>query len=318
MQHELDALARNDARELVTLPPGKKAIECRWVFRLKLNADGSVQYHKSTLGCYGFSPVAKSVTVRVLMAIAAAKRWPMLQLNINNTFFHGSLDEEVYMVPPEGYDLQTPRLVCKLKKSLYGLKQASRQWNIELTTKLQNYGFVQSAHDHCLFVMATSQCFLALLGYVDDILLTGNSEDELVVVKAHLDHLFTIKDLGHAKYFLGLELARSDHGMLVTQQEFLNDILHDVHMLDSKVVSTPCLLVSNLQLMMWPFCLTPEPIGDWLGVSFILVLPDQMSHSLYSSSASPPTSQVLSLGCCTARLTLSEGFFLTRLILPIT
>ncbi|KAL0456529.1 UNVERIFIED_CONTAM: Retrovirus-related Pol polyprotein from transposon RE2 [Sesamum latifolium] len=120
------------------------------------------------------------------MAIAAARSWPLLRLDVNNAFLHGSLDEEVYMVPPKA-------MTCKLGDYF-------------------NYGFVQSPHDHCLFVKATSHYFLALLVYVDDILLTGNSENELVAVKAHLDHLFTIKDLGHAKYFLGLELARSDHG----------------------------------------------------------------------------------------------------------
>ncbi|KAL0403961.1 UNVERIFIED_CONTAM: Retrovirus-related Pol polyprotein from transposon RE2 [Sesamum radiatum] len=269
MQHELDALAKNETWKLVPLPLGKKAIGCRWVFRLKLNADRSVQRHKARLVAKGynqiegidyfdsFSSVAKSVTVRVLMAIAAARNWPLLQLDINNAFLHGSLDEEVYMIPPEGYDLHTPGLVCQLKKSLYGLKQASRQWNIELTTKLQNYGFVQSPHDHCLFVKATSQCFSALLVYVDDILLTGNSEDELNAVKAHLDHLFTIKDLGHAKYFLGLELARSAHGLLVTQQKFLSDILRDVHMLDAKAVSTP--LPPGLKLTADAGAILPDP-----------------------------------------------------------
>ncbi|KAL0282449.1 UNVERIFIED_CONTAM: Retrovirus-related Pol polyprotein from transposon RE2 [Sesamum angustifolium] len=120
MNQELTALEKNDTWDLVELPPGKKAIGSRWVFKLKLNPDGSVQRHKARLVAKGynqiegidyfdsFSPVAKSVTVRVFMALAVAKGWPLLQLDVNNAFLHGHLDEEVYMLPPEGYMIQTP------------------------------------------------------------------------------------------------------------------------------------------------------------------------------------------------------------------
>ncbi|KAK4385506.1 Retrovirus-related Pol polyprotein from transposon RE1 [Sesamum angolense] len=195
---------------------------------VKLKQDGFVDIFKARLVAKGytqiegvdyydsFSPVARTVTVRLFIAIATAYSWPILQLDVNNAFLHGQLDEEVYMTPPEGYEKAHPGLVCKLKKSLYGLKQASRQWNIELTSKLEAYGFKQSPHDHCLFTMRSNSCFLALIVYVDDVLLTGTSIDALVAVKTYLDDLFTIKDLRHAKYFLGLELARSSHGTYVT------------------------------------------------------------------------------------------------------
>ncbi|KAL0431494.1 UNVERIFIED_CONTAM: Retrovirus-related Pol polyprotein from transposon RE2 [Sesamum radiatum] len=143
------------------------------------------------------------------------------------------------MSPPEGYTKALQGQVCKLKRSLYGLKQASRQWNLELTTKLLDFGFHQSPHDHCLFVKRTDQYFLALLVYVDDILLTGSSISELDAVKAYLDHLFTIKDLGPAKYFLGLQLARSSHGFLITQTKYLTDILQDANLMDAKPAATP-------------------------------------------------------------------------------
>ncbi|KAL0410029.1 UNVERIFIED_CONTAM: Retrovirus-related Pol polyprotein from transposon RE2 [Sesamum latifolium] len=220
MNEELSALDKNETWELVPLPPGKRAID-------------RIDYFDS------FSPVAKSVTVRVFMAVAVANGWPLWQLDVNNAFLHGHLDEEVYLVPPQGYFPAVSGHVCKLKRSLYGLKQASRQWNIELTTKLHEFGYIQCPHDHCLFFKATATCFVALLVYVDDILLTGNSEDEIIAVKSYLHSLFTIKDLGSAKYFLGLELARSAHGLLVTQQKYLTDILRDVNLLDAKVTSTP-------------------------------------------------------------------------------
>ncbi|KAK4394326.1 Retrovirus-related Pol polyprotein from transposon RE1 [Sesamum angolense] len=145
------------------------------------------------------------------------------------------------MDPPEGYLATKPGQVCRLRRSLYGLKQASRQWNLELTTKLLDYGFTQSAHDNCLFLKHTGSDFIALLVYVDDILLTGTLESSLHNVKQYLDGLFTIKDLGSAKYFLGLELARSSHGLLVTQHKYLQDILSDTSMLNAKVASTPFL-----------------------------------------------------------------------------
>ncbi|KAL0409333.1 UNVERIFIED_CONTAM: Retrovirus-related Pol polyprotein from transposon RE1 [Sesamum radiatum] len=143
------------------------------------------------------------------------------------------------MTLPEGYSAAVPGLFCKLKRSLYGLKQVSRQWNLELTSQLQRFGFVQAPSDHCLFLKRTYNTLTALLVYVDDIVLTGDSVQELDAVKVYLDGLLTIKDLGLAKYFLGLELARSSHGLLVTQQKYITDILMDAHLLDAKAVTTP-------------------------------------------------------------------------------
>ncbi|KAK4410178.1 Retrovirus-related Pol polyprotein from transposon RE1 [Sesamum angolense] len=194
MDKELEALENNSTWDLTTLPTGKHAIRSRWVYKVKLHQDGSIERYKARLVAKGytqvegvdffdsFSPVAKTVTVRWFIAIASAYRWPLLQLDVNNAFLHGHLDEEVYMVPPEGYDKAHGRLICSLKRSLYGLKQASRQWNIELTSKLESYGFTQSSHDHCFFTLR---------------------KDSFSSIDC---------DLGNAKYFLGLELARSAQG----------------------------------------------------------------------------------------------------------
>ncbi|XP_020549853.1 uncharacterized protein LOC110012087 [Sesamum indicum] len=150
-----------------------------------------------------------------------------------------------------------PNLVCRLHRSLYGSKQASHQWNMELTTLLQSFGYSQCPHDHCLFLKITDSCFVALLVYVDDILLTGDSTTELDALKAHLHSLFTIKDLGLAKYFLGLEFARSSHGLLVTQQKYLPDILADTSMLGAKAAPTP--LPPGLKLSADAGSLLPDP-----------------------------------------------------------
>ncbi|KAL0395008.1 UNVERIFIED_CONTAM: Retrovirus-related Pol polyprotein from transposon RE2 [Sesamum latifolium] len=117
--------------------------------------------------------------VRNFIAIASASNWPLLQIDVNNAFLHGHLDEEVYMFHPEGYNKACDGLVCRLKKSLYGFKQASRQWNIEFTSKLESYGFQQSPHDDCLFILNADSVFIALLIYVDDVLLTGNYLDAM-------------------------------------------------------------------------------------------------------------------------------------------
>ncbi|KAL0315559.1 UNVERIFIED_CONTAM: Retrovirus-related Pol polyprotein from transposon RE2 [Sesamum radiatum] len=223
MDEELQALENNQTWTLTALPNGKKAIGSRWVYKLKMNPDGTVNRYKARLVAKGysqiegidyndsFSPVAKTVTVRLFLGIAAAHFWPVHQLDINNAFLHGFLDEEVYMTPPDGYSAP-PGQVCKLQRSLYGLKQASRQWNREFTLKLAEFGFKQSAHDHCLFIKPAPQGFVALLVYVDDILVMAPTRDLISEIKQYLDALFTIKDLGYAKYFLGLEIARSTEG----------------------------------------------------------------------------------------------------------
>ncbi|KAL0419113.1 UNVERIFIED_CONTAM: Retrovirus-related Pol polyprotein from transposon RE2 [Sesamum radiatum] len=152
-----------------------------------------------------FSPVAKNVTVRTFLSIAVAYSWPLHQLDVNNVFLHGYLDEEVYMSPPDGYS--TPP--------------------------------GQSPNDHYLFIKSVSRGFLALLVYVDDILVIGPSEDLITEVKHYLDALFTIKNLGFAKYFLGLEIGRSSDGMSVTQRKYAMDIISDSRMTHATPILTP-------------------------------------------------------------------------------
>ncbi|KAL0361137.1 UNVERIFIED_CONTAM: Retrovirus-related Pol polyprotein from transposon TNT 1-94 [Sesamum radiatum] len=182
--------------------------------------------------------IAKVVTVRVLLTLAAFNNWHVHQLAVTNAFLHGNLDEETYMQPPEGYPVP-PGHVCKLKKSLYGLKQASGQWNHEFTTKMESFGFIQSKNDYCLFTKLTNAGFLALLVYVCDILVAEPSNDLTSEVKDYLDKLFTVKDLGIAKVFLGIEIARSPQGMTLTQLKDTKDILTDAGMTNKRAATTP-------------------------------------------------------------------------------
>lgn len=145
MQKELQALESNHTWNLVPLPPGKKAIGCKWVYKVKLKSDDSLERCKARLvaKCYNqkfgidyeetFSPVVKMVTVRCLVALAASRKWDLFQLDVNNVFLHGDLKEEVYMRPAPGLFVGS-NLVCPLVKSLYELKQASREWFSKLYT----------------------------------------------------------------------------------------------------------------------------------------------------------------------------------------
>ena len=258
MDKELYALDVNDTWEVTELPEGKKAISSKWVYKIKFLPDGTVDKYKARLVIRGFdqregldykhtfSPVAKAATIRVLIAIATAKGWPLHQLDVNNAFLHGYVEEEIYMKPPEGYTKALPGQVCKLNKSLYGLKQASRQWNQELSKFLSSLGYVQSKHDYSLFVKAKGESYTMALVYVDDILLTGNCPQEIADTKMALDKKFTIKDLGLARYFLGIEMCRTENGTYLHQRKYVLDLLKDAGLTAAKPTSFP--LPQNLKL----------------------------------------------------------------------
>uniref|UniRef100_A0A2N9FY23 Reverse transcriptase Ty1/copia-type domain-containing protein n=1 Tax=Fagus sylvatica TaxID=28930 RepID=A0A2N9FY23_FAGSY len=259
MSAELSALEANHTWSLTTLPPGKHPIGCKWVYKVKLKADGSLERYKARLVAKGytqqegldysetFSPVAKFSTVRTLLAIASVQHWSLTQLDVNNAFLHGDLSEEVYMVLPPGFPSKgETNMVCKLNKSLYGLKQASRQWFAKFSSTILKQGFVQSKSDYSLFTRTQGTTFIALLVYVDDILLASNNIEAVHSLKASLHSEFKLKDLGNLKYFLGLEVARSNKWISLCQRKYALDILSDSGMLGCKLVSTP--MEQNLKL----------------------------------------------------------------------
>ena len=259
MQKELQALQDNHTWDLVPLPKGKKAIGCKWVFKIKLKADGSVERFKARLVAKGynqqwgidyqetFSPVIKMTTVRCLLALAAHKHWFLHQLDINNAFLHGDLVEEVYMMVPEGYD-NPHNLVCRLVKSIYGLKQASRQWNAKLQGELQLRGYIQSKNDYSLFIKKNNLLTTIIAVYVDDIILTGDDKEEIQNLKIHLHDTFSIKDLGQLSFFLGIEIGYLETGISMSQRKFTKELLKEarIEIGSHKSVVTP--LPINLKL----------------------------------------------------------------------
>ena len=150
-----------------------------------------MDYHET------FAPAAKMTTVRALLAIAAAKGWTLSQMDVSNAFLHGDLYEEVYMHLPQGYTGYGSRIsadtvpvsvrgsgkVCKLLKLLYGLKQAPRQWFAKLSSALISFGYEQSRADYSLFTKQTTNSFTAVLVYVDDMMITGDDQQEMLKLK---------------------------------------------------------------------------------------------------------------------------------------
>lgn len=161
------------------------------------------------------------VTVRSVIALAVSKGWCMYQMDVYNAFLQGDLDEEVYMEIPNGFKEGRQHKVCRLIKSLYGLKQASRQWNIKLTATLLSAGFTQSSYDYSLFTLKKSEGMVVILVYVNDLLITVNNIDMINAAKGTLHKQFKLKDLGELKYFLGIEVLRSASGVILNQRKCL-------------------------------------------------------------------------------------------------
>lgn len=251
MQTEIDALERNGTWVLSDLPPGKKPISCKWVYKLKYNSDGSIERYKARVVVRGdtqvegidydetFAPVAKLVSIRTFLAVAVIKGWEIHQLDVNNAFLHGDLHEDVYMRLPPGFSSSHPNKVCHLRKSLYGLRQSPRNWFAKLATALRRYGFLQSHADHTLFTYCREDTFIVVLVYVDDIIVAGNDSQACKVFKNYLNDCFQLKDLGPLKYFLGIEAARNSSGLFLCQRKYTLDILKEAGLTGAKPAVTP-------------------------------------------------------------------------------
>ncbi|KAJ0472560.1 putative RNA-directed DNA polymerase [Helianthus annuus] len=251
MNKEMDALFRNNTWILADLPQGRKPIGCKWVYRVKYRSNGEIERFKARLVAKGFnqregldfgetfSPVVKMVTVRTVITLAVFYGWSLYQLDVDNAFLHGTISEDVYMKLPQGYYSKSETKVCKLVKSLYGLKQAPRKWNERLTSVLIKNGYVQSKCDHSLFMMSKSEITVFLLVYVDDIVITGNSEVEIKRIKHILHETFRIKDLGILKYFLGIEVLYENKTVCLSQRKYCLELLSEFGYLGCKPVSVP-------------------------------------------------------------------------------
>jgi len=251
MQCEISALESNQTWETALLPKDKAAIGCKWVFKIKYKVDGTIERYKARLMAKGytqtesidyldtFSPVEKMTTIRLLLTLDSIYNWELKQLDTNNTFLHGDLKEDVYMIAPPGLTSIPPEKVCKLKKALYGLKQDNKEWFAKLSSFFLSMGYTQSMNDYSLFINSSEGSFTTLLVYVDDIILAGNDKEEIARIKQALNQTFKINDLRDLIYFLGLKVARSKKEIRVHQRKYALELITDAGLLACKPALTP-------------------------------------------------------------------------------
>ncbi|WVZ54196.1 hypothetical protein U9M48_005033, partial [Paspalum notatum var. saurae] len=212
MREELNSTRKNKVWELVSLPNNRKPIGCKWIFKTKLNASGQVEKYKARLVAKRFtqregidfvktfSPVAKFISIRIISALTAYYDLELHQMDVKIAFLNGHLEREIYMLQREGFG---ENMVCKLNRSIYGLKQASRQWYILFDNTITSYGFSMTEGDHCIYTKIIGGNFVLLSLYVDDILIVFNDKATLTEIKAWLSSKFDMKDMGEASYVLG-------------------------------------------------------------------------------------------------------------------
>ncbi|XP_075498838.1 uncharacterized protein LOC142537165 [Primulina tabacum] len=255
-----DFLSYAHLSQAMQKPQDKKSVGCKWVFTIKYNSDGTIERHKARLVAKGytqtqgidfqetFAPVAKINSIRILLSLAVNLDWPLLQLDVKNAFLNGELEEEVYMDLPPGFNTNHNQgNSCRLKKSLYGLKQSPRAWFGRFMKFVQRQGFKQAQVDHTLFYKRQSTGITILIVYVDDIVLTGDDKFEMQRIKAELAREFDMKDLGNLRFFLGMEIARNKDSISVSQRKYTLDLLKETGMLGSKPADTP--MDANLKLV---------------------------------------------------------------------
>jgi hypothetical protein len=252
MQDEFRALQVNQTWTLVPRPRGANIISGKWVFRHKFRADGTLERYKARWVVRGFSqrsgvdfdetfsPVVKTATVRTVLTIAANKDWPVHQLDVNNAFLQGFLQEKVYCQQPAGFiDPARANDVCLLSKSLYGLKQAPRAWYSRFASFLTTIGFVCAKSDTSLFILHQPAGTAYLLLYVDDIVLTASTDALLQNITAKLQQELSLKDFGDLHYFLGVSVKRSRDGFFLSQGKYADELLERANMTSCRPSSTP-------------------------------------------------------------------------------
>ncbi|KAK1686989.1 hypothetical protein QYE76_047837 [Lolium multiflorum] len=255
MQEEMQSLDKNGTWDVVPLPKEKKAVRCKWIFKRKedLSPNEPPRY-KARLVAKGFSqipgidyndvfsPVVKHSSIRAFFGIVAMRDLELEQLDVKTAFLHGELEEEIYMDQPEGFVVPGKEdLVCKLKRSLYGLKQSPRQWYKRFDSFMLAHEFKRSKYDSCVYIKFVNGSPIYLLLYVDDMLIAAKRKKEITTLKSQLSSEFEMKDLGAAKKILGMEITRDRKSsvLFLSQQNYIQKVLHRFNMHDAKSVSTP-------------------------------------------------------------------------------
>ena len=266
MESEMDSLKENGVYEIVDRPAGKKVVKSKWVFRVKTNELGEVEKYKARVVAKGFSqvegidydqtfsPTVRFESIRQLVAMGASKGMKMHQMDVTTAFLYAPLEEVVYMEQPEGTVLEgNEGKVMRLLKCLYGLKQSPRQWNICIDTALKHLGFVRLKSDVGIYVKGEGEEAVYIALYVDDLFMVGMKLTNIEVVKQGLGKEFKMKDLGEARFLLGIEIRRQKNGdVFLVQEKYARDVLSRFNMEGCKSVSTPLELGSHLDSSQQP------------------------------------------------------------------
>ena len=267
MEEEMESMGSNNVWELVDLPEGRNAIGNKWVLKIKRLADGSIERYKARLVAKGytqqegidyeetFSPVVRFTSIRLILAIVASLDLELHQMDVKTAFLNGNLEEEIYMEQLVGFVAEgQEHKVCKLLRSIYGLKQSSRQWYIRFHQAIISFDFEMIDEDHCVYVKRSKEKFVILSLYVDDILLASNNKEYVQIIKEWLSSNFDMKDMGEAAYILGVKIERdrSKKMLALSQEHYIKKVLEKFHMQDCKPIDTPIAKGEGLSLRMCP------------------------------------------------------------------
>lgn len=257
---EYNSLLEKRTWDLVPLPKGRKVVGCKWVFKVKQKADGTIDRYKARLVGQGFSqehgidyeevfaPVARGNAIRTVLALANKLDWEIQQMDVKTAFLNGDLDTEIYMRQPPGYvDKSHPDYVCKVKRSLYGLKQSARCWNAKIDGYLRETGYTRNPYDPCVYVKTVADTKggkpkpIILILYVDDIVLTSSDKGLIDKEKALLAKGFEMEDRGDAHFILGMSIKRDRAKRILTidQNRYLKAVLERFGMSDCTPIDTP-------------------------------------------------------------------------------
>lgn len=252
MNEEFQSLIKNRTWDLVDLPVGRRPIKSKWVFCIKRDQHGNIDKYKSRLvakGCsqkFGidynetFSPVVRYSSLRLILACAVEYGLYVHQMDVTTAYLNGNLSEDIYMAQPELFvDVKNPNKVCKLNKTIYGLKQAGREWNAKLDSVLKSIGFKQCNSDSCVYTMNIKQQRNIIAVYVDDILLAISSEQLLNKIKQQISSEFAVVDKGPVSYYLGMEIRCERNTISVSHKQFICELLKEHGMAETRSCSTP-------------------------------------------------------------------------------
>ena len=221
IQAELKTLEDMKTWTLEDLPADRMPVGAKWVFALKKDQQGNIVRYKARLVAKGFSqrpgldysetfsPIVRPESIRTLLAIAAIQNLEMRQLDVKGAYLHGDLKEEVYMVQPPGFEDETGR-VCRLRKTLYGLKQSGREWNRKLHELLTSNGFERLQVDHGVYKRHVGDQYIFLTVWVDDLLVFSTSPTLIAATQAALAREVEVTDMGEPQKIIGIEMISAN------------------------------------------------------------------------------------------------------------